>query len=418
MIKKLLVVLTVVCMLTASSSAYLSPAMELIAKRVEMRKCISTGESYHFDNNSVDKLFNSKIKEITVTSLPDESMGCLRISGRAVKSGETVQRTDFSKLSFQPKSGFLGNAVFSISDGTSMGVCNISVLAVSNYAPETGAQSVETLKDIAVFKTFSAADPENDSMTYEIVDFPNHGSITVNHYDGLFIYRPLKGYMGKDSFSYTATDIHGNTSPVQKVQIKVSKPGADIYFDDMNKHWAHNAAVRMAATGLMQGEKKDGKLCFNPDKDMTRGDFLALSLIMTGHEEDIAYITKTVFADDSMIPSNIKSYAQYAYDKGIISGYKNPDGSVNFEASGSITRAEAAVITHKILSLPNDNTAAALYTDASAIPTWASSAISTLSARGIINGAPGGAINPNKVLSRAEGAQMICNSYFYFTENS
>ena len=113
--------------------------------------------------------------------------------------------------------------------------------------------------------------------------------------------------------------------------------------------------------------------------------------------------------DDSLIPANIRSYAQYAYDKGIISGYDNGDGTVNFESSASISKAEAAVIVDRILELPENEGDMPAYKDAAAIPAWAGSAISSLSACGIINGVPGGEISAEKILTRAEGAEMICN---------
>ena len=118
---------------------------------------------------------------------------------------------------------------------------------------------------------------------------------------------------------------------------------------------------------------------------MTRGDFLALSLITAGLEKEIPYVSQTVFADDSLIPNNIKSYAQYAYDKGIIDGYDNGDGSVNFESSMAVTRAQAAVMVSKILSLDKAEAKGNVkeYTDASAIPSWAGVGINNLTACGI-----------------------------------
>ena len=219
-----------------------------------------------------------------------------------------------------------------------------------NKAPEAATMSLETQKGIAVFKSFLAADPDGDDLEFEIVKYPSHGSVEVIS-DGQFVYRPLSGYKGDDDFSYRAVDVYGNVSDTKLIEIEVIKPACDIYFDDMQNHWAHNAAITMASTGLMTGNENDGKYTFNPEEDMKRGDFLALALIMAGHEPNIPFSSKTVFADDSVIPKNIKSYVQYAYDKGIISGYDNGDGSINFEADCAITRAEAAVIVGKILNL-------------------------------------------------------------------
>ena len=288
-----------------------------------------------------------------------------------------------------------------------------------NYAPEAGEMSVDTMKGISVFKSFLAADPDGDELFFEIVKFPGHGSVEVIA-DGQFVYRPLSKYVGEDSFSYRAVDVYGNMSETKTVEVLVSKPAIDMYFDDMKDHWAHNSALKMASTGLMGGEKQDGKLLFRPEEDMTRGDFLALSLIMAGHENNIPFSSKTIFNDDDAIPENIKSYVQYAYDKGIVSGYDNGDGTVNFESAGSVSRAEAALIVSRILGLDSDSDNIPSYKDVASIPVWASDAVFTLSDAGIINGDAKGEFSAERRLTRAEGAEMICNvaSYVDGTEQS
>ena len=277
-----------------------------------------------------------------------------------------------------------------------------------NYSPEAAEMSVDTQKGIAVFKSFLAADPDGDELCFEIVKFPGHGSVEVIA-DGQFVYRPLSGYVGEDRFSYRAVDVYGNESETKTVEVLVSKPAIDMYFDDMKNHWAHNSALKMASTGLMTGERWNGKLLFRPEEDMTRGDFLALSLIMAGHEKNIPFSSKTIFSDDDAIPSNIKSYVQYAYDKGIISGYDNGDGTVNFESAGSVSRAEAALIVSRILGLDSDSDNIPSYKDAASIPVWANDAVFTLSDAGIISGDAKGDFSADRRLTRAEGAEIICN---------
>lgn len=284
--------------------------------------------------------------------------------------------------------------------------------AVSNMAPEAGDMSITTQRGIAVFESFLAADADGDDIGFEIVKYPSHGSVKVLS-DDQFVYLPLSDYTGKDSFVYKAVDVYGSSSSEKTVDIKVSKPAADVYFKDMKNHWAHNSAIKMASTGLMTGEDTDGELYFKPDEDMTRGDFLALSLIMAGHEKNIPLATKTVFADDAVIPMNIKSYVQYAYDKGIVSGFDNGDGTVNFESGMPVTRAQAAVIIGKILDLSEENEALPSYKDASDIPVWANSAVSALAEIGIMSGDAVGSFSADKNLSRAEGAEIICNVASY-----
>ena len=290
------------------------------------------------------------------------------------------------------------------------------VSLVGNAVPECAEMTLETQKGIAVFKSFFAADPDGDEISFEIVKYPRNGSVTCLA-DGQFVYLPLSGFGGRDSFSYRAVDAYGNTSGEKTVRIKVLKPACDVYFDDMKNHWAHNSAIKMASTGLMTGTSgANGEYLFRPEENMTRGDFLALSLIMAGYENDIPFASETVFADDSTIPKNIKSYVQYAYDKGIVSGYDNGDGSINFESSVPISRGEAAVITERILNLASSSDAVPSYKDADDIPVWASTAVCSLSAAGIISGNSSGDFAAERCLTRAEGAEMICNVSSYVKE--
>lgn len=286
-------------------------------------------------------------------------------------------------------------------------------VSVQGFAPEAEDMEISTHSGIAVFKSFPVKDSDYDSLSIEVVKYPKHGSIAFTN-AGQFVYKPTTSFSGKDSFEYRAVDNGGNMSDIGTVQIKVSRPAADIYFNDMDGHWAHNSAIKMASTGLMRGEMTDEGLVFNPEDDMTRGDFLALSLIMAGHENEIPLATATVFADDSTIPQNIKSYVQYAYDKGIISGYDNGDGSVNFEWSNPVSRAEAAVITAKILNIEDEESdAVPSYKDTSEIPEWACEAVAKVSVAGIMGGDEYGVFSSERTLTRAEGAEMICNVASY-----
>jgi len=294
---------------------------------------------------------------------------------------------------------------------------NKPCIASHNLSPTADDLSVDTQSGIAVFKSFSVTDPEGDDISFEVVSYPSHGSVEITG-EGQFVYRPVSNYSGKDEFSYRAVDIYGASSEEKLVTIKVSRPAADVYFKDMHNHWAHNSAIRMASTGLMTAENDDGEFVFNPEEEMNRGDFLALSLIMAGFEEKIPYVSKTVFADDSLIPHNVKSYVQYAYDNGIISGYDNGDGTVNFEPACSVTRAEAAVITGKILGLGNDNEALPSYKDADGIPVWAQGSVCALSEAGILDGNPEGDFCADRMLTRAEGAEIICSVADYVEDKN
>lgn len=418
MIKRIMFSLFASVLLSIGVCARLSPAMDIMANRLEMKKCLTSGNVLFFDKSDFDALLGENVKDVTVCELPETYKGVLTLSGTNVQSGQVISRSQFDFLAFCPTGDFEGTASVVFESENLKARADICVVTDENSAPKSENMSMDTQKNIAVFKNVSAIDPEGDMFDIEIVDYPGHGSVEVTN-DGQFVYRPLSNFIGEDEFSYRAVDVFGNASEVCFVSVNVSRPSADIYFDDMKNHWAHNSAIKMASTGLMTGERKDGKVCFNPESDMTRGDFLALSLIMTGHEKEISFVSKTVFADDSQIPDNIKSYVQYAYDKGIVSGYDNGDGTVNFESQGSVSRAEAAVIVSKVLSLSSETEGAiSSYRDVEDIPVWATGAVLDLSSLGIINGNALGDFCAEKNLTRAEGAHLICNVASYLEEKN
>ena len=82
---------------------------------------------------------------------------------------------------------------------------------------------------------------------------------------------------------------------------------------------------------------------------------------------------------------------------------------MNFESTGSISRAEAALIVSRILGLDTNSDNVPSYKDVSSIPAWASNAVFTLSDAGIINGDAKGEFSAERRLTRAEGAEIICN---------
>lgn len=409
-----IVALSSVCL--AAGGPLLSPALEHIGKQIEMKKCGIINSNVSFSTSDFDEILCTKAQFIKIESLPDAASGTLSVRNVPVSVNQIIARDDFKNIVFTPATDALTTATFTFSNATYgesevSASCTVCLLDEINLAPQAGYQSINTLQNVAAFKFLKAADPENDALTYEIVSYPKRGTVTVyENADGYFSYTPKNNFTGKDSFQYVVTDVYGNKSEVSTVEISVSKPENNIYFDDLENHWAHNSAINIAAMGLMKGTlSDDGKLNFEPDKSVSRGDFLAMALISAGKEKDISFVDKTTFADDELIPINIKSYVQYAYDNGIISGYTGENGLAVFNSSSPITRAEAAVIVNNILSFPGFDLEYDTFTDSEDIPTWATSAISVLSSYGIFNGTGFGAVQPESFVSRAQTAEILCN---------
>lgn len=409
------VIFTSVCIV--SGDALISPALEAVEKQINLKKCGVINNNINFSTSEIDKTLYSKAEFIKIESLPDKAVGVLKLGNLALSENQLISREDFDKIVFSPAEDTVGNTSFQFRNVTfkqpdTAVNCTIYVLDEVNLAPVASSHSINTGESISVFSFLKGKDPENDGMIYKIVSYPEHGSVSLSGgTEGHFCYTPQSGYTGKDSFEYMVTDIYGNKSEEAKVDISVSKPAASVRFDDLENHWAHNSAIRIASKGLMNGayDQAAGAFNFNPDTAVTRGDFLAMALISAGKEKEIAFTGVTSFADDENIPMNIKSYAEYAAVNGIVSGYTLEDGSRVFASSEPVTRAEAAVIVNRILALPESGADISVFADVSSVPMWADSAISNLTAYGIFNGTGFGEIMPDKAVTRAETAEILCN---------
>ncbi len=397
----------------AAASNSISPSIDIIKEKIELKKCSSLASEVYFSKEDFDKTLCDNVQFVTFVNLPSESEGVLTLDGVRIIENQTVARVSLDEIKFTPGEDAKETVCFDFFETTAenqvVATCKVNVLSEVNLAPNTGEQTVSTQENIAAFKFLLAADPEGDKMEFEIVSYPKNGYVSVPDSEGFFEYVPQKDFVGKDSFEYTATDEYGNISEIRKVYLQVEKAKTDVRFDDMKTHWGHNSAVKMTATGLMGPvDNSEGKVCFEPDSDMTRGDFLAIALIMAGKEDEIPYVEKTSFEDDDAIPTNIKSYAQYAYEKNIVTGYENisKDG-YNFASTDSITRSEAAVIVDRILSLPESDYGMD-FVDASAIPDWASSSVASLYECKILTGT-GAGLMPESNMTKAQAAEMMCN---------
>lgn len=407
----ILLILNTACAVSAASYE-LSPALEIIAENVELKKCTVKAKDIKFSAEDFESAVGKTVEYITVKSLPSPYIGVLKYAGSDVFENQTVSRKNLGLLKFSP-SGLTGSASFEFSaDGSEnlCAVCTLSVLDKENSAPICGSSDVCALSGIGVVKSLNFHDPDGDKVSLEISNYPKKG--VVKPTESGFVYTCLGNYEGKDSFSYTVTDEYGNVSDVATVNFTVRKPKTDIRYDDMNGHWGYTSAIKLTEMGLMDGSEADGQYLFNPDAPISRGDFLALALIGAGLEDKMELGAVTTFADDGEIPFNIKSYAAYAMNCGIVSGYKTDDGKSVFESSSEITRAEAANILSGILG-EAQGFYELNFTDAASIPGWAKNSFASLVSLGIINGSPNGSLEPQGKLTRAQAAELLCNVMQY-----
>jgi len=396
---------------TAHYGGMLSPAFMNLSEDVTMIKSGLVSSEITFTADDFANALGTYPAGITVTALPPASGGMLYLGDAPVLTNQIISRDSLHRLRFVPAKNCT-EASFRFKAGGEYSIgCVLRYTDSVNLAPTVTASSalrtsagLWTQQDIAAYGTLTAGDPEGDPLTFEITRYPENGLLRLtNPSNGDYCYTPCDGVTGEDSFSYVVRDEWGNYSEEVSVVINIDKAAADLVFADMDGHWAHNAALVMAAENAMEVESVNGKLYFNPDEEISREDFLVtvMKALGAGDVEPCA----TVFDDHSELAAESTGYIARAYNLGIIKGIQE-NGGLYFKPSSTITRAEAAVILNAIIGAEEPETVP-VFADHSSVPVWAQGSLYALSNAGIFTGTGSGNLSPNASLSRAQTAQVL-----------
>jgi VCBS repeat-containing protein len=175
-------------------------------------------------------------------------------------------------FSYLPNPRFVGNDSFSYeaSDGLAASAPATVSITVTNAAPVAADETVSAIHDRTL--TVDAAhgvlaadsDADGDVLAASLVSTTSYGALSFNS-DGSFSYQPNPGFVGADSFSYTASDWLA-TSNVATVTI------------DVVNHAPHafNAAYAVHHDTTLVVTAADGALAGDSDPD---GDLLTAVLV-------------------------------------------------------------------------------------------------------------------------------------------
>ena len=100
-----------------------------------------------------------------------------------------------------------------------------------NQTPTADSKSVTTNINTPIDITFSGSDPENDPITFSIVEQPIHGQLSLTSSQNVVRYTPVTGYNGTDSFAYVARDSKGATS-ISKATVSITVSSTDAGTND------------------------------------------------------------------------------------------------------------------------------------------------------------------------------------------
>lgn len=325
-----------------------------------------------------------QIVGICITGLPDANVGTAMLGCRVIQPGDILTAEQLAQMTFAPlRTEIDREAVVTylpiyenrVAPAQSM---VISVRGKEDKAPVAEDLALETYKNLPNEGALKVSDPEGQTLTYTVTRQPKRGQVTVRE-DGTFVYTPKKNKVGVDSFVYTATDPAGNVSRAATVTVRILKPAdAGQYTDTVGQKYRF-AAEWMKNTGIFVGERVGDSHCFQGDKTVSRGEFLAMAVKLLGIPMD-GEMELAGYTDQA--PAWLKPYLTAALRSGMTAGLPWAD---TFDAQQTVTGAEAAVMLQNAMDL----VITTMYADPEeGTPDWAVNAVTAMSDNGIEIHAP------------------------------
>lgn len=339
---------------------------------------VDCDDTYCFQSGDFSS--DDNLEGICITGLPDSSAGTIMLGSRVLRPGDILTADQVAQMTFVPllteadtdaKVTYLPIYADRVERTTAM---TISIRGKEDKAPVAEDSMLETYKNLANEGTLKASDPEGQKLTFTVTRQAKRGSVTIRE-DGTFLYTPKKNKVGTDSFVYTATDPAGHVSREATVTVEILKPESATMYADTAGTDCRFEAEWLRNTGLFVGEQIGGKSCFQPEKTVSRGEFLTM-LIKTLDIEVDETATYTGFTDQ--VPNWLKPYLAAALRSGITADW--PHAQV-FGSNEPINGMEAALLMQNALDLTV--TTMVGKDEESDIPSWAITAMTAMADNGL-----------------------------------
>lgn len=346
---------------------------------------------------SREELSGEALEGICVMGLPEADTGTVLLGTRVIRPGDILTAEQLEQLTFRPllteedREAVLTYLPVSTDRVGEQNRMTISILGKTDKAPVAEDQAVETYKNLPSQGKLKASDPEGQALTYTVVRQPRRGTVTISE-DGTYLYTPKKNKVGTDSFTFTVTDPAGKVSREATVTVEILKPTTGEQYADTEGAECRFTAEWMKETGLFVGEQVAGALCFQPEKPVSRGEFL--TMLVKALEVPVDQTAENVgFTDDA--PDWLKPYLAAALRAGISTGWPHGD---TFQSQEPVTGAEAALMVQNALDLPVSTVTVGKENEGE-LPAWAVTAMSAMSEHGIEVA--------SDVLTRGEAAGLL-----------
>ena len=350
--------------------------------------------------------FQEEVVGICVTDLPDPAAGTVLLGTRVVRAGDILTAQQLSKLTFSPlwteedRDAVVTYLPIFENRVDQEATMTIAIHGKQDKAPIAEDSALETYKNLENTGRLKVTDPEGEKLTFTVTRGPKRGTLDLKE-DGTFTYTPKKNKVGVDSFTYTATDPAGNVSREATVTIQIVKPTDAAMYTDTAGTDCRFTAEWLKNTGIFAGEQLGDDCCFSPERAVTRGEFLAMTMKALGIEAD-RQAESTGFVDEC--PAWLQPYLAAAQRSGLVRGYATETGA-EFRANQPITGAEAAAMLSIALDLPN-----AVISEDRELPVWAATALATVSDNGF-------ALANTETVTRGEAANALYRAVQVMQEN-
>jgi len=366
--------------LTLAVMLSLSLALPVFAAEVDCDGvyCFGTGD---FAQNP------EPLAGICITGLPDSDTGTVMLGNRVLRCGDILTADQVASMTFQPLRTEEDRAAqityLPIYEDwvEPASVMTLSIRGKEDKAPAAQDGALETYKNLSNDGKLIAPDPEEQPVTFTLVRQPRRGTVELRE-DGSFTYTPKKNKVGVDSFTFTATDPAGNVSREATVTVQILKPVDAMQYRDTAGEECRFSAQWLRNTGLFAGEQVGGELCFQPNKTVSRGEFLSMLVNLL-----------EIPVEEADAPQWVQPYLDAAVRSGLVSGWQQE----SFEMDEPITGAEAAVTLQNALDLSAGHEAMEYGEE---VPTWAATSLAVMAANGV-------ELEADAELTRGEVAQML-----------
>lgn len=336
---------------------------------------------------------------IFIEEVPAEECCALYLGTRLIRPGDFLPAQALTHLVLHPNQDEDADACISyrpITEGTLGERCEFTVHIASTRDDPPSAEDgkLQTYRNIANSGALHANDPEGKPLTYHIETYPKRGTVELKE-DGSFVYTPKKNRVGEDSFTFTAADPAGNLSEVKTVRIEILKPSDTETFSDLDEN-TQFTGLWMRSNELFGGETVADELCFCPEKEVTRGEFLVMAMKLAGIQPEIGLLSSG-FKDQQTAPKWMQSYLVSALRRGIVSGVPTEKG-LCFLPDRPITASEAAAIVCRLCKIEKTQTVSS---ESTSLPVWAASSVQSASVAGVC------LPQAEQAMTRMEAAELL-----------